>query len=111
MGIRDFAGRRRGKQTFVEAALDPQGVVFRDFGFGGPGPKPLVAGRAFKGTDRPSHVFVMKPFPANDDDVQVATLVFTKHQMVIGEEVWFPEFVEMAERCTAVPMHYWGGRD
>lgn len=112
MGIRDFVGRRRGQQTFVEAALDPQGIAYRDFGFGGTDPeKPYVAARAFKPTDRPPHVFVMRPFPASDDDEQIASLAFTKHQMVIGEELWFPEFAEMAERCTEVPMHFWGGRD
>jgi hypothetical protein len=88
----------------------PDDVAFRDFGFGGTGPEPLLVARAFKPTDRPPHVFVMKPFPANGDDEQIVTLAFTKHQMVIGEEVWFPEFADFAAHCTEVPMHFWSGR-
>jgi hypothetical protein len=88
----------------------PEDVAFRDFGFGGTGPEPLLMARAFKPKDRPPHVFVMRPFPADDNDEQVVKLVFTKHQMLTGEELWFPEFAEMAERCTEVSMHFWTGR-
>jgi hypothetical protein len=95
----------------MESALDPQGIAYRDFGFGGTDPEPLLAARASKPTDRPPHVFVMRPFPADDNDEQIVTLAFTMHQMVICEELWFPEFADMAGRCTEVPMHYWGGRD
>ena len=84
--------RRRGRalSTMVDSALDPQGIAYRDFGFGGTDPEPLPAARAFKPKDRPPHVFVMRPFPADDNDEQIVKLAFTKHQMVIGEELWFP---------------------